>query len=118
MIAGMSEAIFAVLGVTSTAFCIWLTVRIVNRRERWAKRTAVAIVVLAIYPLSFGPASCLANRYYSLYPAFVAIYWPIGWVAVHSPRPVNVAIRRYAKIGRSGHPRSLPISARGDSFNP
>jgi len=30
------------------AFCVWLTVRIVNRRERWAKWTlAFAIVAFA-----------------------------------------------------------------------
>ena len=30
------------LGVAFAAFCVWLGVRIVNRRERWAIRTAVA----------------------------------------------------------------------------
>ena len=45
-----------VLGVVFTAFCVWLGVRIVIRRERWAKRMALGLVVLLAYPLSFGPA--------------------------------------------------------------
>ncbi|MBI3865241.1 MAG: hypothetical protein HY290_25480 [Planctomycetia bacterium] len=39
------------------ALCIWLTVRIVNRRERWAKWTqAVVVGIPVLYVLSFGPA--------------------------------------------------------------
>ena len=33
-----------VLAVALVAFCVWLTVRIVNRRERWAKWTLAAVV--------------------------------------------------------------------------
>ena len=51
----MSEAIFAALCVAFAAFAVWLTVRIINRRERWAKRAAVGLVVLAMYPLGVGP---------------------------------------------------------------
>jgi hypothetical protein len=32
------------LGVAFVAFSIWLAVRIINRRERWAKRTAVVLI--------------------------------------------------------------------------
>jgi len=39
------------------AFCIWLGVRIVNRRERWAKWTLAATLALPVlYVASFGPA--------------------------------------------------------------
>jgi hypothetical protein len=42
------------LGVAMAAFCVWLGVRIVNRRERWAKWTAVAfILVVAAIPASY-----------------------------------------------------------------
>jgi hypothetical protein len=51
-----------VLYVGFAAFCIWLAVRIVNRRERWAKRTALGLGVLLAYPLSFGPACWTASR--------------------------------------------------------
>jgi len=42
-------------GIAFAAFCIWLGVRIVNRRERWAKWTLAAVLVaLAMYLASFG----------------------------------------------------------------
>jgi len=45
------------LAVAFAAFCVWLGVRIVNRRERWAKWTAVAMIALPVlYVASFGPA--------------------------------------------------------------
>jgi hypothetical protein len=40
------DLLFSGLAVSIAAFCVWLTVRIVNRRERWAKRTAVAMFVV------------------------------------------------------------------------
>lgn len=43
----MSVAL-SIAGAAFTAFCIWLTVRIANRRERWAKWTAVGLVVVLI----------------------------------------------------------------------
>ena len=49
------------LAVAFAAFCIWLTVRIVNRREQWAKWTLAAVVGLPVlYVLSFGPAHVLS----------------------------------------------------------
>lgn len=39
------------------AFCVWLTVQIINRRERWAKRTLADVAgVLVLYLVSIGPA--------------------------------------------------------------
>ena len=35
-----------IAGVSFAAFCAWLTVRIVNRRGRWAKWTLAAVVGL------------------------------------------------------------------------
>ena len=53
----LSELILPALGVAFAAFCVWLGVRVVNRRERWAKWTGVALLVALMgYPLSFGPA--------------------------------------------------------------
>jgi hypothetical protein len=54
---------WAVLGVAYAALWIWLGVRIFNRRERWAKWTAVVAVVLPlIYLLSSGPMTIVAFR--------------------------------------------------------
>ena len=36
--------VVGVLAVAYAAFCIWLMVRIINRRERWAKWTLAAIL--------------------------------------------------------------------------
>ena len=48
--------ILSVAGVSFAAFCVWLAVRIVNRRERWAKWTLVLTVGLPVlYVASFGP---------------------------------------------------------------
>src|SRR5258708_31491364 len=50
--------------VTFSALCVWLAVRIVNRREKWAKWMAVALaVVLVGYPLSFGPACWISDHW-------------------------------------------------------
>lgn len=40
------------LAVALAAFCVWLTVRIVNRRERWAKwALAIALALAALFTL-------------------------------------------------------------------
>ena len=45
------------LAIAFTAFFVWLMVRIINRRERWAKWTLAAVVGLpGLYVLRFGPA--------------------------------------------------------------
>ena len=64
------EILFPALAVAVAAFCVWLGVRIVNRRERWAMWTAACLLVLlVIYPLSAGPAMWfdvkLSSRYRS-----------------------------------------------------
>ncbi|HEY3964685.1 MAG TPA: hypothetical protein VGM05_09065 [Planctomycetaceae bacterium] len=33
------------MAIAFAAFCVWLTVRIVDRREKWAKRMAVDLAV-------------------------------------------------------------------------
>jgi hypothetical protein len=52
------------LPVAFATFCVWLGVRIFNRRERWAKWTAAGLVagIIAspvIYFLAVGPALAL-----------------------------------------------------------
>jgi hypothetical protein len=60
-IPGMSIVLPA-LAVAFAAICVWLTVRVVNRRERWAKWTAVAIGLSVFYVASFGPACWLISH--------------------------------------------------------
>ncbi|HEY2250726.1 MAG TPA: hypothetical protein VGH74_06680 [Planctomycetaceae bacterium] len=70
-------SLLTALAVAFAAFCVWLTVRIVNRRERWAKWTLAVIVgVPVLYVASIGPAwriyahsksPILGRCYYSFY---------------------------------------------------
>lgn len=54
---------FAVIGVAFTAVVVWLGIRIFNRRERWAKWTAVGLFALSvIYVVSSGPMQSVAFR--------------------------------------------------------
>jgi hypothetical protein len=52
------------LAIAFAAFCVWLTVRIVNRRERWAKwmALAAAIGIPALYVASFGPVCWISSH--------------------------------------------------------
>jgi hypothetical protein len=85
----LSMFIIAALAIAFTAFCIWLTVRIVNRRERWAKWMLAGVVALLIlYPMSRGPALWL--HFTGELPDWVSellrcVYQPIN----HLPRPVG-----------------------------
>jgi hypothetical protein len=56
--------ILLILAVAFAAFCVWMTVRIVNRQEKWAKRTLVGTVVglPVLYVASFGPACWISGR--------------------------------------------------------
>jgi predicted permease len=96
--------LISTLAVAFAAFCVWLTMRIVNRRERWAKWTAAALVPVVAYPLSFGPACWLCNRgYFGVH--FVAItHRPIVWAAWHGPWQLRLLIYKYEANcqGRSG----------------
>jgi len=39
--------LLAALAAAFAALCIWLTVRIVNRRERWAKWTIAGLILVS-----------------------------------------------------------------------
>jgi hypothetical protein len=99
------------LAVTFAAFCVWLTVRVINRRERWAKRMLVVVVGLPVlYVASFGPACWWFSKEAAVWEGCVGTrpkvaphaYWPIGWLAENGPRPVHDAIYSYAAPG-NGH---------------
>ncbi len=87
------------LAVAFAAFCIWLTVRIVNRREQWAKWTLAAVVGLPVlYVLSFGPAHVLSDRMGMDDPLFWKFYKPIEWMVDYGPRPLRDALERYSGL--------------------
>jgi|GEM_PF-1100265 len=91
------------------AFCVWLTVRIINRRERWAKWTLAATVGLPVlYVLSFGPA-CWYIAGTSIYipgasihkphPWFGFVYLPIGVFVGQEPQYIRPAACWYGQLG-------------------
>jgi hypothetical protein len=57
--------LFPALAVACGAFCVWLVVRLVNRRERWAKWTAACVLLgLVVY---FSAYASMVNgpRYFN-----------------------------------------------------
>jgi hypothetical protein len=106
------------LAVAFAAFCVWLTVRIVNRRERWAKWTiATAMGVPVLYVVSFGPACCwlatpLKNLEGIAFPTSEApaVYWPVGWLASKGGPNVRRAVKAFAVLGLEGGV-SVPTNA-------
>ena len=79
--------VLPVLSVTFAAFSVWLTVRIVNRRERWAKWTACGVLLLAMvsYPLSIGPAAIWATDQRIRASDFTRFYYPLRLAAAECP---------------------------------
>jgi hypothetical protein len=70
----------AIFGVSFAAFCVWLGVRVINRREWWAKWTAVFVLVVLGYPLSYPGVERLAAELRVPNWAFdvmVSIYTPV-----------------------------------------
>lgn len=91
------------LAVAFAALCVWLTVRIVNRRERWAKWMLAAVTGLPVlYVASFGPACWIASHSSTEQLQGVMLsdfYLPIGWTMDHSPQFVVAIFRSYATLG-------------------
>jgi hypothetical protein len=51
------------LGAALATFCIWLTVRVINRKERWATRAIILLAGMPLtYALSLPPAAWLVNK--------------------------------------------------------
>ena len=98
------DEMLARFGLAVTAFSVWLGVRIINRREGWAQRTALVMVALPLlYVLSFGPACWwLADRSFGYaYRMPPVAYWPVGWAIRHCPKPIPAVLCWYAKFGNS-----------------
>jgi len=110
-----------VLPAVSVAFaglCVWLGVRVYNRRERWAKRTLAAVVALPVlYFLSFGPVCWWLLSPHEkmgevkgmiIYKAAL-VYWPIGWLYFHSPTTLKRPVFRYAFLAGTAEAICLPM---------
>jgi hypothetical protein len=87
------------LAVAFAAFCVWLTVRIVNRHERWAKWTLTTFIGLpSLYVLSFGPACWLSDRGHIPIANVGELYQPVTIAMVQFPDTVGAATRSYGTI--------------------
>ncbi len=90
--------VLSVLGATFGAFGVWLAVRIINRRERWAMRTLTAVVVLPLlYFASFGPACWLTSRTKSGASALPIIYRPLMWGMAQNDKVYGL-LNSYAEL--------------------
>lgn len=89
------------LAVAFAALCVWLTVRIVNRKERWAKWALAAVVGLPVlYFLSFGLA--IKGFYHKprqvSYATVVQVYRPILIMVGRSPSGVRWTVEQYVRL--------------------
>jgi ABC-type Fe3+ transport system permease subunit len=95
--------ILPALAVAFAAFCVWLTVRIVNRRERWA-RWALALVVglPVLYVASFGPA-CWIVAHRRQGGEFVCAFYRPLWTAIfYQDNVISHSIGWYAGLFSKG----------------
>jgi hypothetical protein len=85
------DTLLPVSGLAIVGFCLWLTVRIINRQERWAKKTAIVLAAVTVgYPLSFGPAYTLVDR--GVLPLSIlkaGVYSPCFDLAFWGPEPAR-----------------------------
>jgi hypothetical protein len=89
----------SIIGTAFAAVCVWLGVRIFNRRERWAKRTlAVTLCLPLLYVASFGPACWLADKELLPFDPVESAFIPIVQLAMDGPEPFRPAILWYASI--------------------
>jgi hypothetical protein len=102
------DQLLSVLALASAAFCVWLMVRIVNRRERWAKWTLAATLALPVlYVASFGPACWIMasasedDPYHEslIGTVFDFTYWPIGRCADEQVWQIDTAVVWYGELG-------------------
>jgi hypothetical protein len=110
------------LAVAFAATCIWLAVRIINRRERWAKWTAVGLVigVPLLYVASFGPACWIDSRIkrnsFEYEFDFLQFYRPVEHVWLRGPDSVAAAINWYCYAFTKPDWEWKPLAVRGQPY--
>ena len=100
--------IVPVVGVAFAAFAVWLGLRIFNRHERWAKRTAIGLLagLSLFYLLSFGPAVWLTARDWNFGRSFdgrttfvESFYRPVLWSSARANSWLGKAVGWWGSLG-------------------
>jgi len=120
----MMSMVLSVLGVAFATFCVWLTVRIVNRRERWAKWTAVGLLVGVplFYVGSFGPVCWMTATprvagTSDVPRMWMRFYFPIGGLIHDTKSQDSKAVRQWITWGaRKGGRVIVPVDASGKNW--
>jgi len=79
----ISRLVLSILAVAFAAVCVWIVVRTANRRERWARRTAIGLAVVILYILLWGPACWIWHGTSApdwLKISLDVIYYPMDWL--------------------------------------
>ena len=91
--------ILPALAFAFAAFCVWITVRIVNRCERWAKRTLAAAVALPVlYVASFGPVAWISFQAEVGHQTIEFVYRPLCILAAKNEK-FRCGLSWYIRIG-------------------
>ena len=88
-----------VLAASFTAFCVWLTVRTVNRRERWARWTLVALIgPPVLFVVSLGPTCWMIGRGIISSRFASTLYYPFLSLEFHAPHVTRQSVSAYARL--------------------
>jgi hypothetical protein len=91
--------ILLALAVTFAAFVVWLVVRFVNRRERWAKWSLILAVGLPVaYVASFGPACWISSRAGNGQAVVNVVYQPLLPIAFDDRGLLHGAAYWYVRL--------------------
>jgi hypothetical protein len=98
-----SDYALPALALVCSAWAIWLMVRIINRRERWAMWMLASelVAVFAVYPLCIGPASRLSfdpDCPHWIRSEFPAFFEPVLRVLEAAPEAVSDVASEYIEL--------------------
>lgn len=114
--------IIAAAGVAFAAYLTWLFIRLVNRREKWAIRLAIATALAFAYPALLGPCCWISSR--TGYGAKVVnrVYQPLmQWFAATAdadePGLVQRQLEWYSQVGAKADWYWTPVYALETGLN-
>lgn len=93
-----------IFGVAFGAACVWLTVRIVNRRKKPGWRFVATVVLAtasAAYPLSIGPSQWMLRQGWLNQGALSALKWfysPLAWLGSNGPEWIGRVMFWYEQL--------------------